>query len=166
MHLLFSATARSEWHWTGYEAFSVISGLIMIIGSMVPGLTPGRRIGLFIVGLCFAGYGIYVARQATGLYFFPVEIFVIPVVAIVYVIAAAITRQSPADPWPPRVDVDALVAAAHLPPQRIGTDQPTPPARQVDKHLAEGTPVVSYCTNCGAGASYGDRFCTQCGSGL
>jgi hypothetical protein len=164
VHLLFSAAALSQWHWTGYEAFSVISGVILVVGSMVPGLTPGRRIGFCIVGLCFAGYGLYVARQTTGLYLFPVEIFVVPVLAIVYVIAAAINRQSPADPRPPRVDVHALVAAAHLPPP--GTDQPTSPALQVDKHLAERIPVVSYCPNCGAGATYGGRFCTQCGSGL
>jgi len=40
-------------------------------------------------GVLILGYGIYVANQTSGTYYFPAIIFIVPVIAIVYLIATA-----------------------------------------------------------------------------
>ena len=70
-------------HWTGYTVFSVISGVLLVLMTVTPGLSPGRRVMTFLGGVAMAVYGIYVANQTTGTYFFSVYIFVVPVVALV-----------------------------------------------------------------------------------
>ena len=76
-------------HWTGYEVFSVISGAIMVVAALVLPGKVGGRVSSFVAGVGFIAYGIYVGHQTSGIYFFPVEIFVIPVVVLCYLIAAA-----------------------------------------------------------------------------
>ncbi len=85
--------------WNGYTVFSVISGVILVITGLVGrGVSAKNRIYALLGGVFFAGYGIYVAKQTSGTYYFPVWIFVIPVLAIGYLIASALgmTKSRPA----------------------------------------------------------------------
>jgi hypothetical protein len=75
-------------HWDGYTVFSVISGVILVLMNFTPGLKPGIRITCLVVGIAMAAYGIYVANQTSGTFFFPVYIFVVPVIAVAAVFKA------------------------------------------------------------------------------
>lgn len=82
--------------WNGYTIFSVISGVILVItGFAASGKSAKNRIYAFLGGAFFVGYGIYVAKQTTGTYYFPVWIFVIPVAAVGYLIMAAMGKTKP-----------------------------------------------------------------------
>ncbi|AWL39621.1 MULTISPECIES: hypothetical protein [unclassified Streptomyces] len=72
--------------WTAYEIFSVISGLILIGAAFAPVLSLKDRVYALLGGALFTGYGFYVANQTSGTYEFPVFIFVIPAVAVLYVL--------------------------------------------------------------------------------
>jgi hypothetical protein len=83
-------------HWDGYTVFSVISGVMLIITGLAAGqLSPKDRIYALIGGVFFGGYGIYVAKQTSGIFFFPVWIFIIPVVGIGYLVVAAAGATKP-----------------------------------------------------------------------
>ncbi len=84
-------------NWDGYTVFSVISGAILIIGSLAgQGLSAKDRLYGLMGGGFFAGYGVFVASQHSGTYFFPIWIFVLPVGAIVYVGATIVAgNESP-----------------------------------------------------------------------
>jgi hypothetical protein len=73
--------------WNGYTVFSVIAGISLLISAFLPDQSPGQRIVIGIIGVAFAGYGIWTAQQTTGTYVFPVEIFVIPFVVGIKVIS-------------------------------------------------------------------------------
>lgn len=106
--------------WNGYTVCSVISGAILIItGFAAGGKSVKNRIYALLGGVFFLGYGIYVAKQATGTYYFPVWVFVIPVLAVGYLIAAAMGKTRP------RQASHARGAAAARSPQGPG---PVPPA--------------------------------------
>jgi hypothetical protein len=70
-------------HWDGYTVFSVLSGALLVLMTFAPGLKPGSRVGYLFVGIAMGAYGIYVANQTSGTYYFPVYIFLVPVIAIV-----------------------------------------------------------------------------------
>ena len=135
-------------HWDGYTVFSVISGVALIILGLAPGgLSAKDRIYAIIGGAFFCGYGIYVAKQTSGTFFFPVWIFIIPVVAIGYLVVAALGGTKPrpdgqtrgAAPPPPGGSGAATVApgpagsrpaapsAAPMPPARPAAWSPPPP---------------------------------------
>jgi len=79
--------------WGAYEVFSVISGVVLIIAALVPGLGVGQRMWMVVGGAVFVAYGIYVANQTSGTFSFPAVIFVIPPGAVLYVIATAVGRH-------------------------------------------------------------------------
>jgi len=89
-------------HWTGYTVFSVISGVLLVLMTFAPGLKPGTRAAYLLGGIALAAYGIYAANQTTGTYYFPVYIFLVPVLAIVTFFkaigGASATRTGPASP--------------------------------------------------------------------
>ncbi|MFI9495726.1 MULTISPECIES: hypothetical protein [Streptomyces] len=72
--------------WTAYEIFSVISGLILIGVTFAPGLSLKDRAYALLGGAFFTGYGFYVANQTSGTFEFPVYVFVIPAVAVLYLL--------------------------------------------------------------------------------
>ena len=76
-------------HWSAYEVFSVISGVILIVAGFLPRLSGRDRFWALVGGVLILGYGIYVANQTSGTYYFPAIIFIVPVIAIVYLIATA-----------------------------------------------------------------------------
>ena len=75
-------------HWDGYTVFSVISGVLLVVMAVVPGLKPGTRLLYVLGGVGLTAYGIWVAHQTSGTYYFSVYIFLIPVVAVVTFIKA------------------------------------------------------------------------------
>ncbi|MGI5457148.1 hypothetical protein ACQEWB_29090 [Streptomyces sp. CA-249302] len=77
-------------HWGVYEVFSVISGIVLLVcGLMLPNVKVKDRAGAVIGGAFLLVYGVYVAKQTTGTYSFPVAIFIIPAGAVIYLVAAA-----------------------------------------------------------------------------
>ncbi|MFL6117843.1 MAG: hypothetical protein ACJ786_41795 [Catenulispora sp.] len=81
-------------HWGPYEVFSVISGIIVVLAALfIPGESPKDRFGGVIVGGAMAAYGFYVANQTSGTYYFPVAIFIVPVLTLLYLIAAVVQRS-------------------------------------------------------------------------
>jgi len=77
-------------HWGVHEVFSVISGIILLVcGLMLPNVTVKDRAWSVIGGAFLLVYGVYVAKQTTGTYVFPVGVFIIPVGAVIYLLAAA-----------------------------------------------------------------------------
>ena len=77
-------------HWSAYEVFSVISGVTLLIMVLLPGVSAKNRLTGLASGIFFIGYGIYVANQTSGTYYFPAAIFVLPFgLAIYYAIEIA-----------------------------------------------------------------------------
>lgn len=77
-------------HWGVYEVFSVISGIVLLVcGLMLPDLTVKDRSWSVLGGAFLLVYGVYVAKQTSGTYYFPVAVFIIPVGAVLYLLAAA-----------------------------------------------------------------------------
>lgn len=74
-------------HWDAYTIFSVLSGVTLVILAMVPGLSGKDRLWALLGGVAFGGYGIYVANQTSGTFVFPIWVFIIPVVAAIYIAA-------------------------------------------------------------------------------
>ncbi|MES9537809.1 MULTISPECIES: hypothetical protein [unclassified Actinomadura] len=73
-------------NWSVWEVFSVISGLIMAVaGVVMPDTSFRERLSISGVGIGFVVYGFYVANQTSGTFEFPIVIFFVPVVALVYV---------------------------------------------------------------------------------
>jgi uncharacterized membrane protein HdeD (DUF308 family) len=73
-------------HWSAYETFSVISGVIMVIAALSPLLKVKDRVWSLVGGIVLVIYGFYVANQTSGTYYFPVQIFLIPFLAIGYLV--------------------------------------------------------------------------------
>ena len=74
-------------HWDAYTAFSVISGVLLIVLAALPAETTKNRLASVIAGAAFIAYGIYVAKQSSGTYVFPVYIFLVPIAALGKVVA-------------------------------------------------------------------------------
>ena len=87
-------------HWDGYTVFSVISGVLLVLMSFTPGLKPGSRVLYVVGGIALAGYGIWVANQATGTYYFSVYIFIVPVIAVISFVKTLGTAKTPARSTP------------------------------------------------------------------
>ncbi|MET8758815.1 hypothetical protein [Lentzea sp. NPDC004782] len=80
-------------HWSAYEIFSVISGVVLLIGAVIPGVTLKDRLAMVVAGVFFAGYGWYVAGQTSGTYTFSVLIFIIPFAGVGYAIYAVVKSR-------------------------------------------------------------------------
>jgi hypothetical protein len=85
-------------HWDIYTVSSVISGVALVIMAVLPGLKPGTRLLYAILGVGFAYYGYWIARQTTGTYYFPVYVFIIPFVALFNVIRVVAERGRSSGP--------------------------------------------------------------------
>lgn len=71
-------------HWDFYTIAAVASGATLILLGLFGGDSASRRgLGL-VAGAALIGYGYYVASQTSGTYYFPIFLFVIPVVGIVH----------------------------------------------------------------------------------
>ncbi|WP_328450372.1 MULTISPECIES: hypothetical protein [unclassified Amycolatopsis] len=75
-----------------YEVFSLLSGIILVGAACVPKLKASQRFWAAVGGAGLIVYAIYVANQTRGTFVFPAVIFVIPVVAIGYLVLQAIAK--------------------------------------------------------------------------
>jgi hypothetical protein len=162
--------------WDGYTVFSVLSGLALVVMALIPTVVPRARdrLWLFVGGAGMAIYGFYVANQTSGIYFFPVWIFVIPFVAVGYVILSAIERRSRAAGGVTHAQRWAR-PTPHVPQrrddQRVPADRPQPPAvsrattpsgsRGIGSEAGKGSALS--CRGCGGSLRPQARFCPQCG---
>jgi hypothetical protein len=160
-------------HWTGYEVFSVISGAMMIVAALVLPGKAGGRVSSFVAGVGFIAYGIYVGHQTSGIYFFPVQIFVIPVVVLCYLIAAAVRRGRTAAGGTPsagRATMSSEPRRRVAPPAGVLPVTSPAAARRTTSmppDVARGAapaPTVVYCTTCATDLVPDSAFCTACGS--
>jgi uncharacterized membrane protein (DUF2068 family) len=81
-------------HWSAYEVFSVISGVILIAGSLLPRIRVRDRFWAVACGAGLIAYAIYTGHQISGTYTFPVVIFIIPFVAVIWLLARAFGKRS------------------------------------------------------------------------
>jgi hypothetical protein len=65
-------------NWNGYTVFSVIAGISLVILALFPDQKPSGRVINVVVGAGLVVYGVWAAQQTTGIYVFPVAIFIIP----------------------------------------------------------------------------------------
>jgi hypothetical protein len=79
--------------WSGYEVFSVLSGISLLAVAFVPGMRVKDRIWCVVGGLVFLVYGFYVAGQTSGTWTFPAIIFVIPFGVVGYVLYTLARRK-------------------------------------------------------------------------
>ena len=61
-------------HWDFFTVMSVLSGIVLMVAALAGPVigTAGQRLGLFAFGVLSVVYGIWVARQSSGIYFFSV----------------------------------------------------------------------------------------------
>jgi hypothetical protein len=91
-------------NWDGYTIFSILSGLVMLLVALL-----GRDIGMkgramaFAGGVFFAGYGVYVASQTSGTFYFPIWIFVIPFLGVASLVFPSLNRTSQSTDRPAQV---------------------------------------------------------------
>lgn len=81
-------------HWDGYTVFSVISGVALVLLALAPSARPSSRVGSFFGGVACLAYGVFVAKQTSGTYYFPVQIFIIPFVAVSAMIAEVVSHST------------------------------------------------------------------------
>jgi hypothetical protein len=162
--------------WDGYTVFSVLSGVALVIMALIPTVVPRTRdrFWLFLGGAGLAIYGFYVANQTSGIYFFSVWIFVIPFVAVGYVILSAMERRSRAAGGATAAPRSSDYPAS-VPPKRqvqrapAGRTQPPPVSRATTPPATRGIGSVGRnhdplsCRGCGRSLRPQARFCPQCG---
>lgn len=90
---------RHPLNWDSYTVFSLLTGLVLVAAAIVPslGLSAKERILLCLVGCFCAWYGYHVARATSGTYYFSTYIFLVPIVAVVYVVAKAVEARKRKD---------------------------------------------------------------------
>ena len=136
-------------NWDGYTVFAVISGIVLLLFVMVPEpllkMSLGSRALLGAGGVACISYAIYVANQTSGIYYFPVQIFVIPLLPPLYLFGGAAKRWWKKDSVRRRVgEISGVAAAAR---------QATPPPAG-----------AVYCGRCRAAVGAGQRSCLACGT--
>jgi hypothetical protein len=80
-------------HWDIYTGAAVISGATLILLAVFGGDSAAKRMLGLAAGFAFMGYGVYVASQASGTYYFPVVMFLIPLAGIVHFGKALLARS-------------------------------------------------------------------------
>lgn len=159
-------------HWDGYTVFSVITGvMLLVVGLALPGASTKSRIYAVAGGAFFVVYGIYVANQTSGTYYFPVYIFVLPIAIVIGLVikfyGANRTQRASSATSTGRGQVQAQSVVR---PYTAGDEPPHPAAPRM---APKRTPVVvpehgvlaapAMRGGCGHDVRPGARFCTVCG---
>jgi len=60
--------------WNFYTASAVLAGIVLVVAALAGPIvgTPKERVNIFLFGAFSIGYGIWVAKQTSGIYFFSV----------------------------------------------------------------------------------------------
>jgi hypothetical protein len=80
-------------HWDIYTGAAVVSGAVLILLAAFGGNTASKRLLGLVVGFAFVAYGVYVANQTSGTYYFPIVMFLIPLSGIVHFGKALLARS-------------------------------------------------------------------------
>ena len=80
--------------WGGYTVFSVLSGIILILGAILGENSVKDRFWLFFGGVALCCYGFYVANQTSGTYYFSIWIFIVPFLGVLYAVASIAEKFS------------------------------------------------------------------------
>jgi hypothetical protein len=159
-------------HWDVYTAFSVITGVgLLIAGLAVPGVSTKSRIYAVVGGAFYVVYGIYVARQTSGTYYFPVFIFVLPIAAIIgLVIKFSSANQTQRARSATKTGTGRVEPQTAVRPHAVGEQPPRAAApRVVPERTAVVVPgqggLAAHATRgrCGHDVRPEARFCTVCG---
>ena len=103
-------------HWDIYTGAAVGSGAVLILFAIFGGNTTAKRLLGLVAGFAFMAYGVYVANQTSGTYYFPVVMFLIPLVGIVHFGKAMLARsRGTAQPAAPRAGRGARGARGAAP---------------------------------------------------
>lgn len=168
-------------HWDAYTVCSVLSGAILVLLGLAPiGAKPKDRFGCLAGGAAFIAYGVYVARQTSGFFVFSPAIFVIPVIAIAYLVVLAFKnladKPGGAVQWSTgrsATTVNPAVSSPRAQPSFSDHRPDVDPARTGNRPVtadipsrpspALSAPVTVYCEECGAPLDKLAKFCTGCG---
>jgi hypothetical protein len=176
-------------HWGTYEVFSVLSGITLLAAAFVPDLGSRDRLWAAVFGILAIGYGFYVANQQYGTWTFPVQIFIVPFVGVIYFGMAIYQRKqaaarpavgdqgrAPGHPKPDPVPASRPPAQGQVPPPstrpgapvRLSKDGAAAPGAAASAPGAPGRQRQggSFCPGCGKGVLPGDAFCGSCGTGV
>jgi hypothetical protein len=144
-------------HWDGYTVCSVISGIIVVLTAIVgQGLSVQDRLYGLMGGGFFAAYGVFVASQHSGTFLFPIWIFVLPIGAIIYLVASIVAPEK----------------LAALNTQGTAVKAPGPVRMKPAAHVAMSSQGSGRqhirCSACNAlnYANSGDVPCYACGAAL
>lgn len=80
--------------WDTVTVMTLVSGLAVLAGALVPQLPGKDRLWSFLVGVLLAGYAVYGASMTSGTYYYSIWIFVVPVVMVVRIGVAVLGRPS------------------------------------------------------------------------
>lgn len=144
-------------HWDGYTVCSVISGIIVVLAAIAgQGLSIQDRLYGLMGGGFFAAYGVFVASQQSGTFLFPIWIFVLPLGAIVYLVANVVAPEKLAASHPQGATAKAPRSVRVKPAVRIAA-----PSRDSGRQHIR-------CPACSAlnYANSGDVPCYACGATL
>jgi len=118
-------------HWDFYTVSAVIGGIALILVAVAFGTVAGtgaQRFWLSFFGALSIGYGIYVAKQTSGFYIFPVQIILAPIallaLAVVRIIKCSTERSTAGNP-PARSLGNTSNTAGALSVRPIQTGDPT-----------------------------------------
>lgn len=77
-------------YWDAYTVWAVICGLAVAALVFVPALNSrlgsGTKALCVVGGLGFAVYGVFVATQTTGVWIFPLVLYLLPVLLVAVVV--------------------------------------------------------------------------------
>jgi len=90
-------------NWDGYTIFSLLSGLVLLLLALLgKDLDTKERIYALALAAVFGGYGVFVANQTSGTFYFPIWIFAIPFLGAAYLLwSVATTSQRDSRPARP-----------------------------------------------------------------
>lgn len=80
------------------DTWAIITGLLAAVATFLPGVTSKLRAYGIIGGLLFAAYGLYVASQTSGTFYFSVYGFLLPVLIIGSAIKESLNKSHPPTP--------------------------------------------------------------------
>lgn len=135
-------------HWSSYEVFSVLSGAILIIGSMIaPAMKAKDRFWCFAGGLVFIGLAVWSGRATSGTFYFPVQIFIIPPAAVIWLLVKFFSAGSRKTTVPTPLRVASTLS---------------PSAPSATPSAEYRVCVTSSCDDSGRPTS--TDYCTRCGN--
>ncbi len=84
--------------WNAYTVFAVLCGVVLVAATFLPGQSGKNRAYCFVAGAAIGWYGVYVAQQTSGTYYFPVQIFVLPPLLVGYALFKFVQRPKSSAP--------------------------------------------------------------------